>query len=75
MMAATLASTKINIIQADSVLASFSLSLSFMGSSSFIASDLSDDGIIPDTKLSKFSRRFLRLTIASSDCCTVLWLI
>ena len=67
MMAATQASTKINIIQADSVLASFSLSSAFMCSSSFIASDFSDDGIIPDTKLSKFSRRFLRQTIASID--------
>lgn len=53
MMAATQASTKINIIQADSVLASSSVSSEFISSSeSFIARDFSDDGIIADTKLS-----------------------
>ena len=60
MMAATQASTKINIMQADSVLASFSLLSAFMCSSSLIASEFSDDGIIPDTKLRKFSRRVFR---------------
>ena len=51
MVAATQASTKINIIQADSVLASSSVSSELMSSSSLIATDFSDDGIIADTKL------------------------
>ena len=49
--AATQASTKINIIQADSVLASLSISLVLNSSSALIASDFCDDGIIPETKL------------------------